>query len=71
MKTKETKTRSFGGKIDNFTDKQERAFEKAHLKAYLKGAKTFKFGYIEHPTLGRIPNIVNVKEIWTKSDSHV
>lgn len=69
MKTtvKEKKSiRSFGGKIDNFTDKQERDFEKAHLKAYLKGDKQFYFGFIDHPVTGqRIRSVHHVKEVWT------
>jgi len=67
MKTanKVESVRSFGGKIDNFTDKQERAFEKAHLKAYLKGHKVFFYGFIDHPVTGqRIRAQHNVKEIW-------
>ena len=38
--------RTFGGKTDNFTDKQEKAFEKAHLKAYLAGKEYFYYGFI-------------------------
>jgi hypothetical protein len=37
--------RGFGGKIDNFESKAERAFEKKHLKAYLKGHKQFRHGH--------------------------
>jgi hypothetical protein len=60
-----SKARSFGGKINNFTDKQERAFEKAHLKAYLRGDKMFNFGFIDHPVTGqRIPAMHAVKEGW-------
>ncbi len=36
--------RSFGGKIDGFVDKNERAFEKKHLKGYLNGDEYFIFG---------------------------
>jgi len=73
MKTtaKESKSiRSFGGKTDNFSDKQERAFEKAHLKAYLRGDKMFYFGFIDHPVTGqRIRSEHQVKEVWTKQTS--
>jgi len=34
----------FLGKIDNFKSKEERAFEKKHLAAYLAGKKRFKYG---------------------------
>ncbi len=41
----EVKTRvGFGGKTENFKDKSEQAFEKKHLKAYLKGQKYFYHG---------------------------
>ena len=33
--------RRFKGKIDNFESKEERNFEKKHLKAYLRGDKYF------------------------------
>lgn len=46
MKTTTEKTRTFGGKINNFTDKNEQAFEKAHLKAYLKGHKMFFMDFL-------------------------
>lgn len=36
--------RKFKGKIDNFTNKAERNFEKKHLKAYLKGDMYFFYG---------------------------
>ena len=38
------KKRVFLGKISGFADKQERAFEQAHLKAYLAGHRLFQFG---------------------------
>ena len=53
--------RSFGGKIDNFTNKLERAFEQRHLKAYLKGKQYFRFGF---NAMGD-PNWFKVNEIWT------
>ena len=56
--------RSFGGKLENFKDKAEKRFEQAHLKAYLKGRKTFNHGFG-----GSWPNLFplnhNVKEIWS------
>ena len=36
--------RKFKGKLDNFDNKQERNFEKKHLKAYLRGDKYFFYG---------------------------
>lgn len=36
--------RRFKGKIDNFESKEERNFEKKHLKAYLRGDKYFFYG---------------------------
>jgi hypothetical protein len=49
MKTKEKTKRQFLGKVGNklsdFIDKQERAFEKKHLKAYLRGEEKFVIGY--------------------------
>ncbi len=35
------RTRKFLGKTEDFDSKEEQAFEKAHLKAYLKGKRTF------------------------------
>lgn len=43
--TKKRYTRKFLGKIDGFTDKRERDFEKKHLAAYLKGHERFADGY--------------------------
>lgn len=60
--------RSFGGKLTDFESKEERAFEKRHLTAYLKGKKTFNFGYHTVPTdFGdtRMPKKFPVQEIWT------
>lgn len=70
MKAIETKksVRTFGGKIDGFTDKQERAFEKAHLRAYLRGDKMFYFGFIDHPVTGqRVHMRYEVKEVWREA----
>ena len=39
-----TLLRQFKGKIDNFSSKEERNFEKKHLKAYLRGDKYFFYG---------------------------
>jgi len=48
MKKEESKRRYFGGVIGNtmdcFTDKAERAHEKRHLAAYLRGDKNFRNG---------------------------
>ncbi|MCP3682117.1 MAG: hypothetical protein GY861_05440 [bacterium] len=46
-------TKRFLGKTDGFIDKRERAFEKAHLKAYLKGRASFNFGFAPN-VLGQI-----------------
>lgn len=49
MKNKTELKRQFlgtiGNKVTDFVSKQERAFQKAHLKAYLKGSKYFQFGF--------------------------
>ena len=38
-------SRKFGGRTDyNNLNSTERGFEKAHLKAYLKGRKMFRYG---------------------------
>ena len=34
----------FGGKITNFKDRTESAFEKKHLKSFLRGDSRFTFG---------------------------
>lgn len=57
-----SKTRHFGGKIKDFVDKQERAFEKKHLRAYLRGDKLFQYGYREGRLVGE-PAIFVVKEV--------
>lgn len=38
-------TRTFTGKTDNFSDPQERHFFQRMLRAYLKGAEFFYFGF--------------------------
>lgn len=64
MEKKEELRRSFGGKINNFKDKAERAFEDKHLKAYLKGHEKFTFGF---KTVGNKREAIwfDVKEIWS------
>jgi len=44
---KENKTRVFKGKLIDFKDKEERNFEKKHLKAYLRGDEFFEYGLDE------------------------
>ena len=41
-----------GNKLSDFADKQEMMFEKAHLRAYLKGRDVFHFGFSEDPVTG-------------------
>lgn len=55
--------RNFGGKIDGFKNKEERNFEKKHLKAYLRGDKRFRNGYI-YTDIGREIYYAAVKELW-------
>ena len=56
--------RSFGGKINDFSSKGEQEFEKRHLKAYLKGSKQFRCGYITNSNGMREENWFNVIENW-------
>ncbi len=67
--------RNFGGKVGNtvtngnkkgdFVDRQERAFEKAHLDAYIRGSGTFIFGYQTDPKTGlRNPVFHQTKVLW-------
>lgn len=57
-------TRSFGGKISGFENQKEANFERAHLKNYLKGNKTFKFGFTWDSAFSRrIPITHKVKEV--------
>ncbi len=68
MKKKTTHKRSFGGKLTGFANKDEARFEKAHLKAYLKGSTRFSMGYKdEEGNLLYWP----VKEIWEKIESKI
>lgn len=56
-------SRRFLGKIDNFVDKQEKAYEKKHLKAYLKGDKKFLVGHKPNAITGIIePEYHDVKQ---------
>lgn len=50
-----------GNKVSDFVSKQERAFQKAHLKAYLKGKQYFNFGFTDGIT-GREPAIYVVQQ---------
>ncbi len=52
--------RSFGGKIDNFETKEERNFQKKHLRAYLKGNSHFRHGF----DLKGKPIFFKTIEIW-------
>lgn len=45
MEKRKKRSRRFLGKIDGFIDRQEKAFEQKHLKAYLKGQTKFIIGY--------------------------
>jgi hypothetical protein len=65
-------TRSFGGKLTDFENRDEATKEKKHLKAYLAGKKTYQHGYetkkLEFGTRvieQRVPVFHEVKEIWT------
>lgn len=46
-KTTRLLDREFLGKIKDFSSKEEQKFEKAHLKAYKRGLKYFRFGKTE------------------------
>ena len=43
MLNKPTNTRRFLGKTENFNSKQDQTFHQRMLRAYLRGAETFKF----------------------------
>jgi hypothetical protein len=76
----DTHTRSFGGKLSGFESREEAIREKKHLKAYLKGKKTFVYGYktikldvgelveVESGFSFRQPAQYTVKEIWTPNN---
>lgn len=55
------KKRSFGGKTENFKNKEEKRFEEKHLKAYLKGSKRFADG---KDSITGLPKYFLVKENW-------
>lgn len=57
--------RTFGGKIEGFADKWERAFEKKHLKAYLRGDKKFSYGI---DPISRNPIMFDVNEMWIRNN---
>lgn len=66
MKTnQEILTRKFlgtiGNKVKDFGSKADMAFEKAHLKAYLKGKEYFNYGFTDGLT-GREPAVFKVKQ---------
>jgi hypothetical protein len=51
----------FGGKLSGFLDRAEEQFEKRHLRAYLKGKKTFQCGFKRDAQTGRkIPQFYEV-----------
>lgn len=52
---------TIGNKVSDFVSKQERAFQKAHLKAYLKGKQYFNYGFTDGIT-GREPVTHIVKQ---------
>ena len=43
-------SRKFLGGLSGFESPLQRNFQKAHLKAYLKGRKVFKWGWIKQET---------------------
>lgn len=47
MKQSTKVSRKFLGKLTDFASPQERAFEKKHLKAYIRGHQFFTFGFKE------------------------
>lgn len=76
----DTHTRSFGGKLSGFESREESIREKKHLKAYLKGKKSFNYGYetinladgelveVDSDFSFRQPVRHTVKEIWTPNN---
>jgi hypothetical protein len=64
--------RSFGGKVKDFSDKDERTKEKKHLKAYLRGRFFYRHG-LESFMVGERemlkPMVHEVKEVWTPKTS--
>lgn len=53
---------TIGNKVADFENKTEMAFQKAHLKAYLKGSKYFQFGFKDGIN-GREPAMYIVQQI--------
>ncbi len=51
----------FGGKTSDFKDKVERNFEKAHLKAYLRGDLKFTHGRYQEDYKDSNGNILRFK----------
>jgi hypothetical protein len=64
MSSQQTK-RQFLGKLDNFTSKEERNFEKKHLRCYLRGDKFFEYGHDEvgQPIRREVQQILPTYEI--------
>lgn len=63
MSNKRQYTRKFKGKLDNFDSKYEKYLEEKHLKAYLKGAAKYAYGYDDTDTsLQKRKLLHNVKE---------
>lgn len=58
-------SRKFGGKTEGFVDNQEKKFESAHLKAYLRGDTRFTFGRDDNNK----PVYHDVKIIYQNKDS--
>lgn len=52
---------TIGNKVSDFVSKQERAFQKAHLKAYLKGKQYFNYGFT-YDSNGRRPARYKVQQ---------
>jgi len=59
MKKENSKIRTFGGKTEGFTDKEERAQEQKHYKAFLRGETRYSHG-LSHGN----PIWHDVKVIW-------
>ena len=67
-KERKVKRKGFGGKLKDFATTAERNFEKAHLKAYLRGRKFFKHGFHDELIGGestgkRVPTYYHVQVI--------
>lgn len=72
MKTDTPKqgTPHFGGKLTDFKDKQERAFEKKHLWAFIRGMTEFRHGFhsdahgVRHPTYYKVKVVMKQPQIF-------